>query len=426
MSSDHYSQQNDEDEPSAPAPLPTIPGLEPKDPPHSMSPDTPADGMGHTKPDPVYPVGGRILSIFDLLRRFTEPAYMVAGMSRLSDLHLTIGEPLRYRFDGELVTLPDAFPITPEMMERLVYPLLTEANRNKLRESQVGSIDAGYEWAQERLSFRINVFHDRHGLAVAIRVLPRRIPSLESLGFPDASVWKEIVDASQGLVIVTGVTGSGKSTTIASLLQYINRHRGARIITLEDPIEYVLESEKALISQRELGRHISSFADGLRAALREDPDVIFVGEIRDNETGALALSAAETGHLVLSTMHTRDTRGAISRLVDMFPGSRAKELASQLSFALSMVVGQKLVPNFEGGGRLLAMEILKNQPAISHLIRSGKWEQIYATIETHRSAGMLTLERHLISLAEQGKISKEAALRAANTRAVHAAFGMSG
>ena len=185
----------------------------------------------------------------------------------------------------------------------------------------------------------------------------------------------------------------------------------------------MLESERALISQRELGRHIGSFSAGLRSALREDPDVIFVGEIRDRETGALALSAAETGHLVLTTMHTRDTRGAITRMVDMFPGERSKELCSQLSFALSMVIGQKLVPNAEGGGRRVVMEVLKNQPAMSHLIRSGKWEQIYATIETHRGSGMVTLERHLIALAEEGKITKETALRAANTRAVMAAFG---
>ena len=402
------------DDTVVPAPLPEIP----KDAERS---ETRAESG--VKPDPCYPVGDKILSIFDLLHRFTEPAYMVGGMSRLSDLHLTIGEPLRYRFDGELVTLPDAFPVTPEVIERLVFPLLTRDQRKQLRASPTTIIDAGFEWREQRLSFRINAFHDRHGLAAAIRVLPRRIPRCETVGFPEDATWQEIVDADQGLVIVTGVTGSGKSTTIASLLQQINRTRGARIITLEDPIEYVLDSERALISQRELGRHIESFSAGLRSALREDPDVIFVGEIRDRETGALALSAAETGHLVLTTMHTRDTRGAITRMVDMFPGERSKELCSQLSFALSMVVGQKLVPNAEGGGRRVVMEVLKNQPAMSHLIRSGKWEQIYATIETHRGSGMVTLERHLIALAEEGKITKETALRAANTRAVMAAFG---
>lgn len=330
---------------------------------------------------------------------------------------------MRYRFDGELVTLPDAFPISPEMLEGLLRPLLTEDQWTRLSSDEQSDVDAGFEWAEEKLSFRINAFHDRHGLATAIRVLPREIPDLPSIGFPDDAIWKEVVDLQQGLVIVTGVTGSGKSTTIASILQHINRTHGSRIITLEDPIEYVLESEKALISQRELGRHIGTFADGLRSALREDPDVIFVGEIRDRETGALALSAAETGHLVLTTLHTRDTRGAITRLVDMFPPDRGKELGAQLSFALSLVIGQKLVQNREGGGRRVAMEILKNHNSIAHLIRSGKWEQIYATIETQRSAGMLTLERHLLQLVEEGKVSKEAALRAANTRSLLAFFG---
>ncbi len=379
---------------------------------------------GSTRSAPaVYPVGGHVLSIFDLLARFTETAYMVDGISRLSDLHLTVGEPIRYRFDGELVTLPDAFPVTPEILEQLLAPILSEEQLARLRSSTQESVDAGFEWAERALSFRINVFHDRHGLASAIRVLPRSIPPLSGIGFPDESVWREIVDLSQGLVIVTGVTGSGKSTTIASILQHINRNRGARIITLEDPIEYVLDSEKALVSQRELGRHLSSFSDGLRSALREDPDVIFVGEIRDRETGSLALTAAETGHLVLTTLHTRDTRGAITRLVDLFPAERTKELSTQLSFALSTIIGQKLVPNAVGGGRRVAMEVLKNTPSIAHLIRSGKWEQIYTTIETQRAAGMITMERHLMSLVEQGKITREAALHAANTRSLLAFLG---
>jgi len=397
----------------------------------STPPPLPARAAPGTAPGPavppapaVYAVGGQVLSIFDLLARFAEPAYMVDGISRLSDLHLTIGEPVRYRFDGELVTLPDSFPVTPGVLEQLLHPLLTDDQVRRLSDPRA-SVDAGYDWPERQMSFRINVFHDRHGLAAAIRVLPRRIPPLAAIGFPEESIWREIVDAQAGLVIVTGVTGSGKSTTIASILQHINRHRGSRIITLEDPIEYVLESEKSLVSQRELGRHLESFADGLRSALREDPDVIFVGEIRDHETASLALSAAETGHLVLTTLHTRDTRGAITRLVDMFPPERGKELAAQLSFALSLVIGQKLVPNARGGGRRVAMEVLKNAPSMSHLIRSGKWEQIYSNMETQRAAGMITLERHLLTLLEQDKITRDAALRAANTRSLLALLGES-
>ncbi|MGA1201488.1 MAG: type IV pilus twitching motility protein PilT [Planctomycetota bacterium] len=380
------------------------------------------ESSGKVPKDPCYPTGGQVLSIFDLLARFAEPAYMVDGVSRLSDLHMTVGEPLRYRFDGELVTLPDSFPVTPEILTRLLFPLLDESARELLLADSRSTIDAGFDWQERGMSFRINAFHDRHGLAAAIRVLPREIPALDAIGFPEDEIWRSIIEADQGLVIVTGVTGSGKSTTIASLLQAINRRRGARIITLEDPIEYVLESEKSLISQRELGRHLSSFSDGLRSALREDPDVIFVGEIRDQETASLALSAAETGHLVLTTLHTRDTRGAITRLVDMFPADRTKELCSQLSFAIHTIVGQKLVPKATGGGRRVAMEVLKNIPAMAHLIRSGKWEQIYATLETQRAAGMWTLERHLLQLVEQGRIELEVGLRAANTRSVLTAY----
>jgi len=367
------------------------------------------ESSGKVPKDPCYPTGGQVLSIFD-------------GVSRLSDLHMTVGEPLRYRFDGELVTLPDSFPVTPEILTRLLFPLLDESARELLLADSRSTIDAGFDWQERGMSFRINAFHDRHGLAAAIRVLPREIPALDAIGFPEDEIWRSIIEADQGLVIVTGVTGSGKSTTIASLLQAINRRRGARIITLEDPIEYVLESEKSLISQRELGRHLSSFSDGLRSALREDPDVIFVGEIRDQETASLALSAAETGHLVLTTLHTRDTRGAITRLVDMFPADRTKELCSQLSFAIHTIVGQKLVPKATGGGRRVAMEVLKNIPAMAHLIRSGKWEQIYATLETQRAAGMWTLERHLLQLVEQGRIELEVGLRAANTRSVLTAY----
>jgi len=196
-------------------------------------------------------------------------------------------------------------------------------------------VDAAYDWAGRQASFRLNAFTDRDGLAAVVRVLPRVVPPPSGLGFPEDRVWKEITEAQSGLVLVTGITGSGKSTTVASLLQQINRTRPVRIITLEDPIEYVLGDEAGMVSQRQVGRHVGSFAAGLRSALREDPDVIFVGEMRDRETVALALTAAETGHLVFSTLHTRDARGALSRIVDLFPAERTRELCSQISFSLS-------------------------------------------------------------------------------------------
>jgi twitching motility protein PilT len=219
------------------------------------------------------------------------------------------------------------------------------------------------------------------------------------------------VEAHQGLAIVTGITGSGKSTTIASLLQYVNRTRHVRIITLEDPIEYVIEDDKALVSQRQVGIHVPSFADGLRSALREDPDVIFVGEMRDRETAGLALTAAETGHLVVSTLHTRDARGALSRIVDLFPAERARELCSQLSFSLTWVIAQNLLNRKDGSGRVPAMEVLRNNKAVANLIRTGAWHQIDSTLETQGKDGMITLERHLAELVKAGVVSREEAIR---------------
>jgi twitching motility protein PilT len=227
-------------------------------------------------------------------------------------------------------------------------------------------------------------------------------------------VWKEIVELRQGLVIVTGITGSGKSTTVASLLHHINRTRPVRIITLEDPVEYVIFSDRALVSQRDLRAHVETFPDGLRSALREDPDILFVGEMRDRETTALALTAAETGHLVLSTLHTKDARGAISRIVDMFPPERATEIVCQLSFSLSYVLAQKLVPRKDGNGRRVAMEVLKNIPSVANLIRTMKWHQVYAMMETNRRELLLPLERHLDELVRKGEITRDDAVRYAN------------
>ncbi len=363
---------------------------------------------------PVYPVGAGKRSMLDLLRRFADPELRHDGVWRLSDLHLKVGEPACYRLDNELSPLPDGARLTQEMLERMLAPLLTEAQLGRLNGRPPQDVDAGYELRGEGLSFRINAFHDREGLAAAIRVLPKAIPGLDTIGFPADQVWREIVELRQGLVIVTGITGSGKSTTVASLLQHINRQRAVRIITLEDPIEYVLESERGLISQRELGKHIESFQHGLRGALREAPDIIFVGEMRDRETTSLALSAAETGHLVLSTLHTRDSRGTITRIVDMFPEERIKEVGTQLSFSLTCVLAQKLVPRATGKGRRVAMEVLRNIPAIANLIRTGRWHQIYSTIEANRREGLITLERHLADLVRQGEVTREDALRYAN------------
>ena len=363
---------------------------------------------------PVYSCEGRLVSIHDLLGIFLRPEFMIGDVPRVSDLHLRIGSGVRLRLDGDLVPLEGGAPVTREVFEELIFPLLSPAQVLRLTGTPPEDIDAAYDWGERAVSFRINAFVDRDGPACVIRVLPRVMPPPGRIGFPEERIWREIVEAHQGLVIITGITGSGKSTTIASLLQHINRTRPVRMITLEDPIEYVLADDRALISQRQVGVHVESFAAGLRRALREDPDIRFVGEMRDRETAGLALTAAETGHLVVSTLHTRDARGALPRIVDLFPPERFKELCSQLSFSLSWVIGQKLVTRADGGGRAVAMEVMRNTTAIANLIRTGSWQQLQSTIETQSKDCMYSLERHLIDLVRRGTISREEAIRHAN------------
>jgi twitching motility protein PilT len=372
---------------------------------------------------PVYRCEGRHCSIHDLLSIFLRPDNLVGGVPRVSDLHLRVGSAARVRMDGDMMPLPDSEPLSRAAFEDLVYPLLSDEQIRKLSTIPPEDIDASYDWFDHRVSYRINAFVDRDGPACVIRVLPRVVPPPHKIGFPDDRVWREVVEAQQGLVIVTGITGSGKSTTIASLLQHINTVRPVRILTLEDPIEYVLSDEKAFISQRQVGVHVESFAAGLRSALREDPDIIFVGEMRDRETAGLALTAAETGHLVFSTLHTRDARGALSRIVDLFPPERYRELCSLLSFSLTWVIGQKLVTRSDGAGRIVAMEILRNNAAIANIIRMGNWQQVQATMETQAKDGMITLERHLVELVRGGRITREEALHHATDPAIAARLG---
>ena len=363
---------------------------------------------------PVYSAFGRLLSISDLLRRFSDLCYQERGICRLSDLHLKVGAPARYRLDGELIPVEGGAPVSAKQLEQLLFPLLTREQVSRLKGEEPLDVDAGYELPSEVLNFRINAFHDREGLACSIRVVPRSIPPVERIGFPSERTWREIVGLSQGLVLLTGITGSGKSTTVASLLQHINQNQRVRIITLEDPVEYVIESQTSLISQRELGKHILSFSEALRSALREDPDIIFVGEMRDQETTSLALSAAETGHLVLSTLHTKDTKGAISRIVDMFPPDRFKELCTQLSFSLSYVIAQRLLPAAGGTGLRVVMEVLKNIPSVANLIRTGNWQQLYSAMEIQGRQGMNTFDHHLSALVDSGEIARKIAMRHAS------------
>jgi twitching motility protein PilT len=346
-------------------------------------------------------------SILDLLAYFQEH-----GAMRVSDLHLKVGAPPTYRVDGDLVKLKGP-PLTADVAKRLIYPFISEENERKLDVQH--SIDCSYRLAS--LQFRINIFKDNDGLAVAIRALSLDIPKVEEIGFPN-NIWQDIVDRKHGLVLLTGITGSGKSTTIASLVQRISEKNACRIITIEDPIEYLLPQRHSIISQREIGKDVKSFLQGLREMLREDPDVIFVGEMRDPETIAMTLMAAETGHLVFSTLHTRDTTGSITRILDYFPAGRQAEVRNQLSLGLAYVISQKLIPRKDGRGRLVAMEILNNNYACANLIRTGKTEQMYTQLQTKTrdrpDEKMIALEKHLAMLVKQDKVEMLEARKWAN------------
>lgn len=364
--------------------------------------------------DQVYHASDHNYSINDLLRSALDPDYMANGMPRISDFHIKVGQAVRFRLDDDLHSIPGGDMLTQDVAEKLIFPLLNDKQIERLRNSATADVDAGYELAEQHYNFRINAFRDRDGLAATIRLLPRTVPDVTEVGFPNDYAWKSLVQLKRGLVMVTGITGSGKSTTIASLIHQISRTRAVRIITLEDPIEYIFASDKGLISQREVGAQVESFSQGLKSALRENPDIIYVGEMRDYETAQLALTAAETGHLVFSTLHTRDSIGAMTRIVDMFPPEREKEVTTQLSFSLSCVISQKLIPRADGNGRLVAMEIMRNSGGLANIVRTGKWAQLYSVMETKAGEGMLTMEQSLLDLHAQGLITREDAILYAN------------
>ena len=364
---------------------------------------------------PIYQVGDSPLSFSQMLNYFIDPAYKRGNLSRISDMHVKMGRPVSFRIDDDLTPMPGAVDVTGEVIRYMLGILLSEKHLAiALSDDEVQDVDTAFEWETEGVNFRLNIFRDRDGLAFVMRVLASDIPSIQEVGLPSDKIWQDITALKRGLVLVTGVTGSGKSTTISSLINHVNLYRKTRIITLEDPVEFLFKSESSMVSQRQVGQDVPTFAGGLRSALRENPDVIFVGEIRDTETASLALSAAETGHLVFSTLHTRDAKGALSRIVDMFPSEQTKSLCLQLSFSLSFVLSQKLVPRADGNGRVLAMEVLKNIPALGNLIRSGNWQQVYSTMETQSKEGMMTMEQHLLHLYQHGIISKETAITYTN------------
>ena len=324
---------------------------------------------------------------------------------RASDLHIAPGSPPRVRIFGDLVPLTEYGVLTPADTKRLIYSVLTDVQKKRLEEEWELDFSFGIKGIAR---FRGNAYYQRQSLAAAFRLIPFDIPEFEELGLPE--IIKTFVHKNKGLVLVTGPTGSGKSTTLASLINIINNTYNYHILTIEDPIEFVYGHGNSLVTQRELGSDTKSFARALRAALREDPDVILVGEMRDPETIEAALTAAETGHLVFSTLHTNSTIETINRIVDVFPAEKQSQIRTQLSFVLVGAVAQRLLKRKDGMGRVAAVEVFIPTPAIRNLIRENKLHQIYSLMQTGQaSTGMITLNQHLAQLYLDGLVDLEEA-----------------
>jgi len=340
-------------------------------------------------------------SIEELLRE--------ASLRNASDLHLAFNTPPIYRVNGMLETAGDQ-PLTAEEVRDLCYQLLTPRHREVLEERKSVDLAVSFTGAGR---FRVNIYYQKGYLTGAIRRLADDIPGLEALGLPPAA--SHLSDMKMGLVLVTGATGSGKSTTLASLINLINATSRRNIITIEDPIEYVHFNKESLINQRELHTDVPSFPDALRGALRADPDVILVGEMRDLDTIRTAIMAAETGHLVFSTLHSRDATSSITRMIGVFTPEEQMQIRQQLSVSLKAVISQQLLTRADKAGRVLASEFMLVTPAISNLIRLGKQEHIYMSLETGSKLGMQTMEQSLIELYKAGLIDQETALRSAKS-----------
>jgi len=320
---------------------------------------------------------------------------------KASDLHLTVGSPPVMRIDGELMRVGEAL-LTNEDLGALVRQVLTEGQLAYV--DRVGEVDLSYS-VKGFGRFRLNVYKQRGSYAMALRVVNLSIPTYEELGLPESL--RELARKPRGLVLVTGPTGSGKSTTLAAMIGQINRERNCHIITLEDPIEYLHHHKRAVVNQREINSDTETFGNGLRAALREDPDVILVGEMRDLETISIAITAAETGHLVLSTLHTMGAANTIDRIVDVFPPYQQQQIRVQLAAVIEGIISQQLLPKVDGKGRVGAFEVMLANNAIRNLTREGKTHQILTSIQTGQKLGMQTMDYALVDLYRRGTISEE-------------------
>ncbi len=337
-----------------------------------------------------------------------------------SDLHLSAGEAPCLRVSGDLVRMEGQEVLGPESVTELAYSIMTPEQRAHFEKEH--EVDFACE-PEGSGRFRVNVFVQRRGPGAVLRTIPTQIPTLESLNMPP--VLQELCNRERGLVLVTGPTGSGKSTTLAAMVDLINRTWDAHILTVEDPIEFVHSSKKCLVNQREVGAHTGSFSNALRSALREDPDVILIGEMRDLETISLALTAAETGHLVFGTLHTSSAAKTVDRIIDAFPGDQQAQIRTMLSESLEAVVAQTLLKK-KGGGRVAACEILVGVPAVRNLIRESKLHQIPSMMQTGQRVGMQTFDFALQDLVKKGLIDKDALPRPAMNGAPGAPGGPAG
>ncbi|MBR1619863.1 type IV pilus twitching motility protein PilT [bacterium] len=338
--------------------------------------------------------------IEDLLKELVE--------SRGSDLHISSGLPPVKRVDGKLERM-EYPPLTSEQVEQLLFPMMSNDQRRRLEQDWELDFSYGIKGMGR---FRVNFYKDKGSYAAAFRTITSEAPTLENMNMPP--IVTEVAQKPRGLVLVTGPTGSGKSTTLAAMIDYINRTRAEHILTIEDPIEFVHKSKMSVIHQRELGMDTRSFANALKSALREDPDIILVGEMRDHETIALALTAAETGHLVFGTLHTSSASQTIDRIIDVFPQGQQQQIRVQLANSLVAVFAQTLLPkqlpDGTSKGRVMAQEIMIVTPAIANLIRESKAAQIYSTIQTSSESGMQTLEAALANLVNSGLVTVENAM----------------
>ncbi len=334
-----------------------------------------------------------------------EEMLTVAKEAGASDVHITVGIPPKMRVNGQLITM-DYPRLMPGDTLQLLMEIMNDQQREKFDEK--GEHDMSFSIPNVG-RYRVNAYHQRGSVAIALRLVGTEIPTPESLGVPESVV--DLYMRKRGLVLVTGPTGSGKSTTLAAIIDRINNNRECHVITLEDPIEYLHHHNLSMVNQREIGLDSQTYANALRAALREDPDVILVGEMRDFETISVAITAAETGHLVLSTLHTIGAASTVDRVIDVFPPHQQQQIRVQFANVLEAVISQQLIPTADGKGRVAAFEVMHANHAVRNLIREGKTHQLMSVMQTNRKLGMIAMDEAILQLYSQGRITKDSAIQ---------------